>query len=388
MIYATVVSFFGVTVCHVIPRADGKTICEIAVEFLIEDFGKLVPPGYLACWPYQLSLLAVVHLLFRLFGAGNYQAFQYMNVLCYGEIPSITFTMVLMWQLVRYCKTGKKTCWIFGTLALVFACMMRMNSLIVLVAVGIVLVVFAIRAARPQAVVWLVIMLIAVFSAREGINIYYEKTSGIQIWKGAPYISFVRAGLHDTDAGPGWYDGSSYIGYTNHEYDTEKTYIDHKKDVMMHLQRLWEDKPYGIDFLKRKILTQWNSPDYHSIYETRAFDCAPNELPKFVRLLYYDREDIVRRFMNRYQFILYFCTAFMTIASFICKKKDRKLEDHILHIAIIGGFLFSIIWEAMSRYVFPYAVYMIPLAAVGMWKLREQLAAIINRFLLRLRGRG
>lgn len=83
-----------------------------------------------------------------------------------------------------------------------------------MVAVGIVLVVFAIRAARPQAVVWLVIMLIAVFSAREGINIYYEKTSGIQIWKGAPYISFVRTGLHDTDAGPGWYDGSSYIGYT------------------------------------------------------------------------------------------------------------------------------------------------------------------------------
>ena len=38
-------------------------------------------------------------------------------------------------------------------------------------------------------------------------------------------------------------------------------------------------------------------------------------------------------------------------------------------MAVIGGFLFSILWEASSRYVLPYVVYMIPLAAMGIYRL-------------------
>jgi hypothetical protein len=81
--------------------------------------------------------------------------------------------------------------------------------------------------------------------------------------------------------------------------------------------------------------------------------------------------------MNRYQFILYFGTAVMTTVSFLRKQKKAALENRLLLIAIVGGFLFSIIWEAMSRYVLPYVVYMIPLAAVGMWYLQELLEKAI-----------
>lgn len=412
-VYVTIASVIWVTICHVAPRADGGILCFVAELVMQGEWGTMIPPGYMSYNPHQFSLLVVIQLLYYLFGIGNYQAFQYMNALCmsllfysgyqlimliygkwepilyyiaffisclplflyvpyvYGEITSITFTMVLMWQVVRYCKTGKRTSWIWGTVAVIFACMVRMNSLIVLVAVGIVLAVYAVRDTKPQAVAWLLIMFIAVFAVKESVRVFYERVSGNEMLDGIPYISYVLMGLHDGENGPGWFDRTNYRELEIHNYDSKQTAIDNKRDVAERLHELWENKSYSIDFFRRKILSQWNSPAYKSFFETRCFDCETEELPEFVRRIYYDDKDIVSAIMDRYQFILYLCTAIITTVAFVRRKQERQLENHILLITVVGGFLFSIIWEAKSRYVLPYVVYMIPLAAVGMWQLQE-----------------
>lgn len=420
-VYVAAVSVAWVSICHVKPRADGGSLCYVARLILQGRFGTMVPPGYMSYNPHQFSLLAVIQVLFTLFGIGKYKAFQYMNALCmpllfysgykllrlickkwepvfyyilffvsclplflyvpyvYGEITSTTFTMVLMWQVVRYCKTAKKTCFLWGTLAITFACIMRMNSLIVLAAAGIVLVLYALRAAKPQAIAWLLAMVVTVLAADGCIRAYYEHISGKEVLDGIPYISYVLMGLKDGERGPGWYDQSNYTELMLHDYDTEQTAVDNQEQVMERLKEFWEDKAYGVDFFGRKLMSQWNSPAYHSLFETRIFNCSKEELPEPVRRVYYDDEAAVRGFMNRYQFVLYFFTAFMIAVSLFKKKEERFLEDRILLIAIVGGFLFSLVWEAMSRYVLPYVVYMIPLAAVGMWRLQELLAAGVRR---------
>jgi hypothetical protein len=418
--YVGIASIVWVSICHVKARADGESLCYVAKLIMRKgDFGTMVPPGYMSYNPHQFSLLAVIQILFKLFGVGQYRAFQYMNALCmpllfyagykilqliygkleivcyyiclfvcclplflyvpyvYGEITSITFTMVVMWQVIRYCKTGKKTGLLWGTLAAVFACIMRMNSLIVLVAAGIVLVVYAIRARKPLAIVWLLVMLAAVQVTDGAIRKYYEHISGMEVLDGIPYISYVYMGLQDGARGPGWYNQSNYTELELNDFDTEKTAQEDMAAVQDRLRELWSDKSYGIDFFKRKILSQWNSPACHVLFETHKFDCEQEELPAVVRRIYYDDNEFVRAFMNRYQFILYFGTAIMTTVSFLRKQKKIALENRLLLIAIVGGFLFSIIWEAMSRYVLPYVVYMIPLAAVGMWYLQELLEKTI-----------
>lgn len=422
------ISVGWVAICHVVPRADGASLCLVA-QLMMEgaDFGFMNPPGYMSYNPHQFSLLSVIHLLFSIFGINNYQAFQYMNALCmpllfysgykliqlicakwepvlyytalfisclplffyvpyvYGEITSTTFTLVLMWQVVRYCKTGKKTCFLWGTLAIVFACIMRMNSLIVLVAAGIVLLLHALRNAKWQAAAWLAGMTIAVFATDTGIQAYYENISDKEILDGIPYISYVLMGLEDKEQGPGWFNGTNYTQLMAHNYDTELTAADNAIAVKERLKVFWNDKAYGIDFFRRKILSQWNSPAYHSLYETGSFDCEKEELPEVVRKVYYDNEPTVSAFMNRYQFVLYLCTAVMASFALFHRKKtaseESTLENHILIIAIVGGFLFSALWEAMSRYVISYVVYMIPLAAIGMWQLQQGVNALLNRLL-------
>ncbi|MDE6925107.1 MAG: hypothetical protein K2P59_07600 [Acetatifactor sp.] len=409
-----------VSVCHVRAHADGEYLCTSALLIMAENYNPMLPPGYMNYYPHQYGMLAVIQILFSLFGVFNYQSFQYMNALCmpllfysgykilrlickkteavvyyillfvsyvplflyvayvYGEITSITFAMVFMWQIIRYCKTGRESCCVWAALAIVSACMMRMNSIIILAAAGIVLAFYAFRAMKPQAIAWFFVMLFMIFAVNRGIQAYYENISGNEIAEGIPYISWILMGLKDGPKGPGWYDETNYVEFQNHDYDAERTALDNREKVRLRLEELWEDKAYGIDFFRRKILTQWNAPACHSFFETREFTCEPEELPKIVHRIYYEDEAAINSFLDRYQFVLYFYVTAEVILLFAGKRKERLLEDRILLISIVGGFLFHILWEVMGRYALPYVVFMIPMAAIGMGQMRDLLNTAIS----------
>lgn len=419
-IYVYIISVIWVINSHVAPIGDGETLCSVAHRMITGNYVDMKNEGstggytgYMVVFPHQFSLLSVIHLIFALFGPWKYEIFQHINAICmpllfysgykllqlicesleviiyyiifflgcvplflyvpyvYGEIISITFTMILMWQTVRYCKTGKKSCLLWGTISIVLACIVRKNSFIILVAAGIVLLIHSVRKANPWGVVWILVMVLMVSGSDKLIHAYYEKASGIEVAGGVPYISWIRMGLQDTWAGPGWFDNSSVEAFKENGYNTEQTALAEKEHLREILSGMWEDKAYGINFFRRKILTQWNSPKYGYTYEIRNFDCDPSELPDFVSRIYYYDERSVQAYLNRYQFVLYFFAAVPAVALFADRKKGSCLENHLLYIAIVGGFLFSALWEASSRYVLPYMVYMVPLAAIGIHQLTK-----------------
>ena len=67
--------------------------------------------------------------------------------------------------------------------------------------------------------------------------------------------------------------------------------------------------------------------------------------------------------MNQYQSLIFIGVFLWLIFSFW---REKGLEDHTLLITIIGGFLFHMLWEAKGRYILPYFVMMLPMAAVGL----------------------
>ena len=76
-------------------------------------------------------------------------------------------------------------------------------------------------------------------------------------------------------------------------------------------------------------------------------------------------------FCNHYQNILYLgCFIFF----FICtiKKRPEELYPFLGVIAAFGGFLFHMIWEANSRYIFLYGLLLIPYAANGLASLKHR----------------
>ena len=79
---------------------------------------------------------------------------------------------------------------------------------------------------------------------------------------------------------------------------------------------------------------------------------------------------------DRLQFILY---VGMLCYFIFAVKKDSNILQHMLAVTMIGGFLFSIMWEAKARYIFPYYITMYPLAAIGYWQAIAKVKALFSR---------
>ena len=47
------------------------------------------------------------------------------------------------------------------------------------------------------------------------------------------------------------------------------------------------------------------------------------------------------------------------------RKGINRMEFYLLLVAVFGGFLFSLIWEAKTRYILPFFFMQIPYMAMG-----------------------
>lgn len=411
LVYVWGISVLWVFASHTSPRADAKILCRVAELFHNGDYGSMVPVGYMSYNPHQFGLVLVLEILSALFGDKNYVAFQYLNTVLvvlavyagykivelifekavvkvfycmfiigclpvimyvafvYGEIPSIAFCMVMMWCAVKYCKTGCRWAVPGMVISAALAGMIRMNSVVVMIAVSIILSIYAVQKGKLQTLLVIVCMFLAVTVVNSGIRNYYEYRSGNPVSEGIPYASYIMMGLQDAEYGPGWFNRYNYESFEYWDFDHEATKVADTEAVKMRLSELWSNKAEAMDFFKRKILTQWNAPDYNAIESLERFDCEFEELPGMIQSIFCgELRELLEGFMNRYQFVLYLCS-FCVLLYLLCGR--NSIENHVLLIAIIGGLLFSCIWEAKSRYVLPYMFFMVPMAAAGMYVVQE-----------------
>ena len=119
------------------------------------------------------------------------------------------------------------------------------------------------------------------------------------------------------------------------------------------------------------------------MYSTETFNKEIEEIPNWINSLYYGKlHDIVWKFANYYQSVVY-----LAMLCFVAGSLMRRGEyltgsvGYIPLIAIVGGFLFSIIWESQSRYVLPYYMFMILYAPIGIGKIAEAISKFGNNFL-------
>ena len=84
---------------------------------------------------------------------------------------------------------------------------------------------------------------------------------------------------------------------------------------------------------------------------------------------------LIERVMKVYQMAMYASILYLLISK---RKEWESVGKYLLLIASLGGFFFSMLWEAKTRYVFPYLLIMIPYFAVGLEALISQAKARIG----------
>lgn len=293
----------------------------------------------------------------------------------YGDLGSICFIMVLFYSLSEFEKKLEYRYIVAAAVSAAVALLMRTNTWIVLIAVCIGMVLVALEKRNIRPLIAAVCIVVSAQAAVSGVNYMYEVRSGYEA-KGIPTILYIAMGLQETDGQPGVYNHYHQSVYADNNFDTAAASAEGLENIKESVDKFINSPDYARYFFAKKLRMQWTEPTFEAFYATNSI---PDGVvaPLWINELYYGKpHDIVWKTANYYQSIVYGAFFVMVVALMLKRLKDIDSITFIIPlIAVVGGFLFSIIWESQSRYVLPYYVMIVMYAPVGLNQISEWIAA-------------
>lgn len=420
MLWIGAVGMWWILAVDRVPSGDQAFVYGGASYFLEGEYFFLDDGGYCCLYPHQLGLIALMELLFRIVGPMNYFAFQVVCVFVtvgivflgyrivkeltthtavvlmycvmmmgclpmvfytgwvYGDVPSIFFAMLAEVMLLQYSKK-KGIGYLIGiVLSVLFGVLVRKNSMILVIALCLVVGVYAIRELDKKLVLTAILAVVLPVLAYQGVYKMYEIRSGHEMYDAIPTISWVAMGMQESYGSYGWYNNYPKEVFYGNACNADFATVMIREDMEARMEVFKEDLSYAWTFFKGKILSQWNEPLYQSLffnsnYGSMAESTDPNSFAVKLGRDYFNQ---VLWICDRLQFLVYLGTACYFL---FAVKKDSNILQHLLAVAIIGGFLFSIIWEAKARYILPYYLTMFPCAVIGYEQLLYKAMALFTK---------
>ena len=381
------------------------------VSFFADQFANGVDDisahdiSYISAYPHQMGLIAFMELIYRFFGWENYRAFQAVNalgaagivfvgfritkeitkreepgayflllMLCcwplimyvpfmYGEVLSILFSLLSAYTLLLYLRKKRVRDMIYMALSITAACLIRSNCYIVLAAMACVLIVKAVSEKTWRHILAGIVCAAVFFTSHTGLIKLYEYRFDLELENAMPSIMWIAMGTREGSdgRGAGWYNELSWDLFVDEAKGDQEKASGMAKEVIEESLEIFRKNPsYTRDFYKRKVVSQWSEPTFGGQVETNRRREARS--PLIDRLYKGDLWKPFIRVMDVYQSLIY--TGALLYLILMIKKKI-PVEYLTLFIVMIGGFLFYLLWEAKSRYILPYFVMLIPMAACG-----------------------
>ena len=294
----------------------------------------------------------------------------------YGLLPGMFLTLLAYYYFIKYTKHKKWYMLVISAISINVAILFIGNNLIHMLAIFSAAVIYLIRVRDKKVIAFMVSCLFLMSASKSLIYNYYEVKSQKTIADGVPKITWIAMGMQEGDREAGWWNRFNYDIMPEEDYDTNRITEISKDSIKQRAEVFKKNPRYAVDFYKRKYENQFLEPTFQSLLVTapqRNFD-SETKLEKvkdfFIKQIYFDEIHHVLTFiMKVFQVFVYVFSVVFTVN--VYKKKKEILT--IIPVAFIGGTLFHMIWEAKSRYVFPYFVFLIPLAAYGLIIVRNKI---------------
>ncbi len=323
----------------------------------------------------KVSFICFVYLVL----AGLNLPFILYTSFIYGEIPSSFMISGAIFFLVRIMLREKvsNNHRIFSKAVLpnyigliVFssaAVFLRKNCLVFIIALSIVLFVETFRAKKVRYLGLMAVTIICSCLVLPLTIKIYENKVHDKTYTGVTATSYIAMGMQEADRGPGWYNGFNFLTYEESGFDSEKANEISKAAISERLNYFKENPSYAFDFYLKKYLSQWSDGTYASRQATWA---TLSERSSFFVSLYEGKVgDMFIIYSDLYQTIIYLGVFLFFIKTILNERKTASSFAFFILIGaiyIFGGFLFHMLWEANSRYIFPYSIFLVPYAAVGL----------------------
>lgn len=403
-----------ILVTRFLPGSDPAKVCEVASQWMAGDFSAFEQGEYLFCYPFQSGIVLFYYLLSRLFGDGNYVAMQFVNLLALAavyyllykifsklwkneeKVLLISYLSLILWiPLMFYvtylygilpgmacslgavylalCYLEKRKWWYMFPAALLMgiATVLKMNCLIYLVAIGCFLAYDAVDSlfiSRQKGKQWIVslafvaAMGLGVYGCNQATNAYVEHLSGYEMPEGEVMISWVVMGLSEAPNAPGNYNG--YIGnvFFDNNFDTELATEQSIIDLKAILKRMVQSPiDSGITFFARKTAYQWNDPTFIAMERMEGRQSSIEVSSRIRDLIEGQGEVVLSVILNFVQTVILMGMLFYLFFT----RKSRNLNELLVAVVFLGGYLFHMVWESSASYTIPYFVLLIPYAVRG-----------------------
>lgn len=286
----------------------------------------------------------------------------------YGTLPGMFLTLLSFYHFIKYSKSKQWYDLVISLISINLAILLIGNNLINMLAIFAVTVIYLINKFDKKLLIFMIASLVFMTGAKSTIENYYEVVSKQDIPQGVNKISWIAMGMQEGDREAGWWNSFNYDIMTEEDYDNERVVEISKKSISQRLNVFRNNPKYAIDFYVRKYENQFIEPTFQSLLitapqkdveEGNTFIEIKNKL---LQELYFGTTNkILFNVMKVMQIFIYLFTMIFGLITF----KKKELNYLIIPIAFIGGTLFHMIWEAKSRYIFPYFIFLIPLAAYG-----------------------
>lgn len=386
-------------------RADANSVYVSALGFNMGNYESLGFGGYMYMYPHQLGLSLLWRLLdaaglgvkaffavnlimaaaanlnvwltVRLVwgkdgGAANYACLMlfaffphlFFVLFAYGLTPGLFFLSAALYFGIRFLKGEGR---IGGVLCVIFAvlsCIVRNNNYIGAAAIGVTFVLYAIRDKKPMRLVYPAAMLAAALLLSFIIKQGFGVESGIPVNSGMPKILWVAMGLQDNDwRMDGWSNAYNERTYINCGCDGEAASAEAAANIRERLEYFADNPGRMLAFFDNKIRSTWSEPTFQSLWSGPLEDSGQTVRTGLLKCLYGGGGyEPLNRFGAVLLTVIYLSAlAGLVYVRFVSRRQMGAFGTAVC-IYLMGGFLFHLLWETKSQYVYPYVYLLIPFA--------------------------
>lgn len=303
-----------------------------------------------------------------------YAAFLPMTLFCvfvYGTLPMMLLCALAMLCFVRYIRTRR---WGFGVgYALLMGCalVVKPNAAVPLIALIICALLDVMESRDWKLLGFAVLSAILAVALPHAVTGLYELRSGVVLREDVSMLARLAMGMQESPIASGW-----YTGFIEEFWPASVTAEQEKAAALAELSarlRVFREEPAAAAaFFGEKALTQWLEPAYDMLWYGSVCEKA-GRFNGLAHMIYREGSPVralLEKYMNIDQQVMYLLACVGT-AGVLRRRRDSI--QLILPVTILGGFLYHMIFEAKSQYIYVYALFMIPLAAQGLCAVRDRL---------------
>lgn len=312
--------------------------------------------------------------------------FWLFNTYVYGTVPMIFLCSAGFFCFARYIRTRRVGFAVTFALCLAAAYAAKPNALIPILALLICSLLDALVTRDVRLPVFALLALLLGLALSRFAVWQYELRSGVKLGAQIGALARLVMGLQESQTCAGWFNGYT-APFIDLSVTAEMQHDVASADLAVRIREMADDPAMAAAFFRDKWLSQWLEPGYSTLWY--GFRCHWAGRFNGLAILLYRENSAVRTVveagMNVYQQALYILAAIGTAASL---RRRADVTALMLPVALLGGFLFHMLFEAKSQYIFVYVVYMMPLAGYGLGTLADAVSAAWRRLRRRAEARA